>query len=79
MDGYIFLFLGPVDGEVLNPEAFVEVGDCFGDGVDDVGDFVADDELDVLGGGTGTLAASWSPIKSPSLILMGPSINSTVV
>ena len=44
-----------------------------------MGDFVADDELDVLGGGTGTLAASWSPIKSPSLILMGPSINSTVV
>jgi len=63
----------------LNSEPFVEVGDCLGDGVDDMGNFIADDELDILGVGGGTLAASWSPMKSPSLILMGPNINSTVV
>ncbi len=47
-----------MDGEVLYAKAFIEVGDSFGDGVDDVGDFIADDKLDVLSGGAGTFAAS---------------------
>jgi hypothetical protein len=68
-----------VHGEVLNAEAFVEVGDGLGDGVDDVRDLIADDELDVLGGSRGTFAASWSPMNSPSFILIGPSRNYTVV
>lgn len=45
----IFLFFGPVDGEVLDSESLVHVGDGFGDGVYDVGDLVGDDELDVFG------------------------------
>jgi hypothetical protein len=68
-----------MDGKVLYAEAFIEVWNCFGDSVDDVGDFVADDELDVLSGGVSTFAASWSPMKSPSFILIGPSRNSMVV
>lgn len=66
-------------GEILDSEALIEVGDCLGDGVDDVGDLVADDELDVLRSARSTLAASWSPMNKPSLIFTGPSRNSTVV
>jgi hypothetical protein len=75
MQGYVLLFLCPVDGEVLNAEALVEVGYGFGDGVDDVGDLVAYDEFDILDGMESTFAANWSPMKSPSLILIGPSKN----
>lgn len=66
---------GPVDGQVLDAEAFVEVGQTFGDCIDDVGDLIADDELNILGVEGTTLAASWSPMNSPSLILTGPSMN----
>ena len=68
-----------MDGEVLDSESLVHVGDGFGDGVYDVGDLVGDDELDVLADMGVTLAANWSPINSPSLILMGPRRNYTVV
>ena len=76
---YVFFLLSPVDGEILYSEAFEEVGHWFGDGVDYVCDFIGDDELDVLCDIMLTLAASWSPRKSPSLILIGPSMKSTVV
>lgn len=61
--------------EVLNSEPFIEVGDGLGDGIDDMCNFVGDDEFDVLNGREGTLAASWSPMNRPSLILTGPSRN----
>jgi hypothetical protein len=77
--GYIFLLLCPVDGKILYAESFIEVGDGFGDSVDNVGHLVADNELDVLRGGRNTFAASWSPMKRPSFILIGPSKNSMVV
>ena len=59
----------------MDAEVFPEVGYFVYDSVDDVGDFVADDELDILDGGRITLAASSSPMKRPSLILMGPKEN----
>ena len=77
--GYIFLFLCPVDGKILYAKSFIEVRDGLGDSVDNMGHLVADNELDVLRRGKHTFAASWSPIKSPSFILIGPSRNSMVV
>lgn len=61
--------------QILHAKAFVEVGDSFGNGIDDVGYFVSDDKLDILVEASDTLAASWSPRKRPSLILMGPKRN----
>ncbi len=68
-----------MDRKVLDAEAFIEIRYAFCYCIDDVGNFVADDEFNVLFRSIFTLAANWSPIKSPSLILMGPSKNSTVV
>jgi hypothetical protein len=68
-----------VDGEVLNAEAFVEVGHRLGDCIDHVGDLIADYEFDILYPPAATFAARWSPINKPSLILIGPSRNSIVV
>jgi hypothetical protein len=45
---YILLFLGPVHGEVVYSESLPEVGDVSGDGVDDMCNFIADDELNIL-------------------------------
>lgn len=47
-----------MDGKILDAESFVEVRDGLGDGVDNVGHLVADDELDVLREGERTFAAS---------------------
>lgn len=44
----ILLFLGPMHGQILNAEAFIEIGDTFRDCIDDMGDFIADNELDVF-------------------------------
>lgn len=79
MSIYILLFLGPMHGQILNAEAFIEIGDTFRDCIDDMGDFIADNELDVLDTNRVTLAANWSPMNNPSFILMGPSRNYTVV
>lgn len=65
--------------KVLNSKTLIQVGDGFGNSVDYMGNFVGNDEFDILCVDGVTLAASWSPMKSPSLILMGPNINSTVV
>ena len=72
---YILLFLSPMNWEILNAESLVKVGYTFGDCVDDVCNFITDNELDILGVKGNTLAANWSPMKSPSLILMGPKRN----
>jgi hypothetical protein len=76
---YILLSFCPVHRKVLNSEPFIEVGDCLRDSIDDVGHLVAYDELDVLTTIIGTFAASWSPMKRPSFIFIGPSRNSIVV
>jgi hypothetical protein len=55
---YILFSFGPVYGEVLYAEPFIEVGDIFGDCVDYVGNLIADDELDILASGKCTLAAN---------------------
>lgn len=56
----------------MDADLLPDVGDAPADCVDYVADFVAQDELDVLGQGAGTLAASSSPINRPSFILIGP-------
>ena len=43
----------------MNSEAFPEIGYFFGDGVDDMGNFVADDEFDVLDNGVGYLGGNF--------------------
>ncbi len=45
---YILLLLCPVYREVLYAESLPEVRDNLGDGVDHMGDFIADYELNVL-------------------------------
>ena len=59
----------------MHTEPFVEIWDGLGDSIDNVCDLVGDDEFDVLNGRGVTLAASWSPMKRPSLILIGPKRN----
>jgi hypothetical protein len=76
---YIFLFFGPVYWKVLDAKALVEIGHSLRDCIDDMGDLVCDYKLNVLNGIDGTLAASWSPTNSPSLIFIGPNKNSMVV
>ena len=56
-------------GQVLDAKFLVEVGHCFDDCIDDVGDFVANDKLDVLAQLRATLAAKWSPMKRFSTAL----------
>ena len=73
---YIGFPFSPADREVVDAEVLPEVRNFVGDCVDDVGDFVADYEFDVLHFGSGTLAASSSPMNSPSLILTGPRVSS---
>jgi hypothetical protein len=62
-------------GEILYAETFIKIGDRLGNSVDDMSYFVAYDELNVLSGDTDTLAANWSPMNRPSLILTGPNRN----
>ena len=64
-----------MNGKVLHSEAFIEIWYCLADSIDDMCNFICDDEFDILSVARVTLAASWSPRKSPSLILIGPSKN----
>lgn len=73
---YILLFFCPVNRQILNAEPFPKIGDSFRDSIDDMCNFIADDELNILDRKGDTLAASSSPMKRPSLILMGPRTNS---
>lgn len=45
---YVLLFLGPVDRKILNSKPFPEIGYDFRDSVDDMCNFIADDEFDIL-------------------------------
>lgn len=59
----------------MNAESFPQVGYLLRDSVDNVGNFIANDELNILNNQRSTRAAISSPIKSPSLILIGPGKN----
>ena len=73
--GYIFFLFGPMHGKVLDAESFVEIGDGLRDSIDNVRYLIADDEFYILDRRGFTLAANWSPMNSPSFILIGPSRN----
>jgi len=47
-----------MDREILNAEAFIEIGDRFGDSVNDMCNFIANDKFNVLYAFRVTLAAS---------------------
>ena len=68
-----------MDREVLNAEPLIEIGNGLGDSIDNMGYLIADDKFYILDRESFTFAASWSPMNSPSFILMGPSRNSMVV
>ncbi len=72
---YVLLLFRPVDWQVLNAKPFPEIRDNFGDGVNDMGDLITNNKLDILGWQKVTLAASSSPMNRPSLILIGPKTN----
>lgn len=55
---YVLLFFCPIDWQVLDAKPFPEVGNDFRYSVDDVGNFVADNKLDILSKDKVTLAAS---------------------
>lgn len=55
---YVLLFFCPVDRKILNAKPFPEIGDDFGDCIDDMCDFIADNELNILNNKKNTLAAS---------------------
>ena len=62
----------------MNSKTFPKIRDFLRNSIYDMRNFVADDELNVLGYGVVTLAAISSPMKSPSLILTGPGKNSNI-
>lgn len=45
---YVLLFLSPVHRQILNSKAFPKVGDYFGNCVDHMCNFIANDEFDIL-------------------------------
>ena len=45
---YILLFFSPINWKIVDSESFPKIGYFLGDSVDDMGDFVADDEFYVL-------------------------------
>ena len=48
LNRYVLLLFGPVYRQVLNAKPFPQIGNCFWHGVYHMGDFVADNELDIL-------------------------------
>lgn len=62
----------------MNTESFPEIGNLLRHSVDNMSDLVGDYKLDVLHKRSPTRAAISSPMKSPSLILMGPGRNSKI-
>ena len=45
---YILLFFSPINGKIVNSKPFPKIRYFLGDGVDDMRNFVADDEFYVL-------------------------------
>ena len=55
---YILLFFSPVDRQIVNAKSLPEVGNLPRHSIDDMGDLIADDKLDILSDEVSTLAAS---------------------
>ncbi len=75
LNKYICLFFGPSHREVMNTKILPQIWYLVDNSVYYVSHLVANYELNILMlESTSTLAASSSPMKSPSLILMGPKV-----
>lgn len=67
------LVLSPRECEIIDALLLIKIWHVSATAINDVSDLVHHDPLLVLrSNGRNTCAAIWSPIKSPSLILVGP-------
>lgn len=71
VDDVLYVVFGPVEGEEAHAFDGGVVGAVSACAVDDVGDLVEGEPLDILLGSWGTCAIIWSPMKIESVILTG--------
>jgi len=73
---YLVVLVQPEECEISDPDRLPVIGDLLASAVDNMRDFVSDDELQVLRSVSKNLGITWlassSPMKRPSLILMAP-------
>lgn len=81
LNAYLVVLIQPEEGQVCDPYGLPVILNLSTRAIDNVGDLVSDDELQVLHATKViynkqlTVEASSSPMKSPSLILIAPIIS----